>query len=268
MRLAFDKFRCARCGQCSGACPIHLIQQESLNHYPVAVADADERCINCNHCVSVCPVQAVSLAELTGVDCQPIEREMVPRFDNVATLIQTRRSIRRYAETPVENVVIEQLLSIARWAPSAKNGLPVQWIVVNDRSKVKELEKLTIDWFGTLKGMGSMVEAWKAGQDPIFRGAPCVIAAYTTQSAIWPVIDATIAVETLDLCIAARRLGSCWAGYFIQAAQKDAAIKNWLGLTAEETLQGALMVGHIGDENYQRIPPRPMPPIRWIGEEK
>lgn len=263
-----DQYRCARCGQCAAACPSGLIVHQSLEHYPVMLADAPERCIGCNHCVAGCPIQACSLGQINGDDCEPIIKEMVPRFDGVTTLIQMRRSIRSYADTPVDDTLIDQLIHIVRHAPSAKNGLPVKWLVVNGRKKILELEELVVQWFATIKGMEGIVESWKAGKDPIFRGAPCLIAAYTDDTAIWPVVDATIAVETLDLCIAAKRMGACWAGFFIQSAQKDAAVKSWLGLADNETLQGALMFGHIGEENYQRIPPRPKPSIRWIRDTK
>ena len=112
-----------------------------------------------------------------------------------------------------------------------------------------------------------MAEVWDSGGDPIFRGAPCVIGTYTHDAtAHWSPMDATIAVETLDLCASAMRLGTCWAGLFVRAAQsseKD-TINKWLGLNEGETIHGGLMIGHIGEETYQRIPHRPEAPKIWI----
>lgn len=268
-RFSIDKFRCARCGQCAAVCPSRLIEQPSLEHFPSMVDDAEERCISCNHCVAVCPVQAFSVDGVNGNMYEPIIKDMVPRYDGITTLIQMRRSIRCYTDKSVDDKLVDQLIHVARYAPSAKNGLPVKWLVVNGRKKILELEELVIKWFATIKGMESLVEAWKTGAEPIFRGAPCLVAAYTDNTAIWPVVDATIAVETLDLCMAAKRMGACWAGFFIQAAQKDVAIQSWLGLAKNETLQGALMFGYIGsEENYQRFPQRPEPSIRWIREKE
>jgi nitroreductase len=177
-----------------------------------------------------------------------------------------RRSIRRFAEQPLEDRVIEQLLDVVRWAPSARNGLPVKWIIVNNAEKVKKLADIVMNWIKTLPDTERLVEEWEKGGDPIFRGAPCFIGAYTDESAFWAPVDVAIAVETLDLCAAAKRLGACWAGYFVRAAQSSErqAINQWLGLSSTETVHGGLMIGHIGEVAYQRIPHRPEAPKKWI----
>jgi nitroreductase len=47
-------------------------------------------------------------------------------------LIRARRSVRRYADRPVERTVIEQCLEAARLAPSAENSQPWRFVVVDD----------------------------------------------------------------------------------------------------------------------------------------
>ncbi len=263
-KIVIDKYLCVRCGQCVLTCPSRLYVQESPNNYPSTVPDAANNCISCNHCVAACPVGAI---KVDGVDvkmCEPISKETIPRFDHIATLVRMRRSVRRFAPKPVDEKVIEQLMNVLRWAPSAKNGLPVKWIVVSGREKVRQVAELVINWMRGVKGLEALPVVWDQGIDPILRDAPVLVIAYTDQTAIWPVVDTSIAVETLDLCAAAMRLGSCWAGFFIRAAQSDPAIKKWLGLTEKQTVQGGLMIGHIGDEVYNRIPYRPDLDTRWI----
>lgn len=262
--IEFERDGCVRCGRCAAACPGRLIVQKTPMDYPETVDEAGERCISCNHCVAVCPSNAVTVAEIKGSQCDPIRDDSLPRFDQVAALVRSRRSIRRYDDSPLDEREIERLLNVARWAPSAKNGLPVRWLVVNGREKVVELEAIVMEWFATLHGMQEMIDAWKNGDEPIFRGAPCVIAAYTEPPAIWPEVDATIAVETLDLCVAAMRLGSCWAGFFIQAAKKYPKINQWLGLKPTDCIQAGLMIGRIGNEDYRKIPYRPDVSIHWV----
>lgn len=259
-----DKYLCVRCGQCVASCPSGLLRRKAATEYPTVIDHAEDYCIACHHCVAVCPVGAVSVSGIKADDCQPFAKENIPRFDHIATLARMRRSIRRYSEKPLEDRIIIQLLDVVRWAPSAKNGLPVKWIVVNGREKVRELGTLAIDWLATQPGGDMLKAAWDAGGDPVFRGAPCLIAAYTDSAALWPAVDTAIAVETLDLCVAAMRLGGCWAGYFIRAAQNDPAIRDWLGLEATQTVHGGLMLGYVGDEVYQKIPYRPELELRWI----
>jgi len=189
------------------------------------------------------------------------------RFEQIAHLVRKRRSIRHYSDKPLEDRVIEQLLDVIRWAPSAKNGLPVKWVIINKVSKVRELAGLVMDWIKKQPNTEQMVEFWNEGGDPVFRGAPCVIGAYTDDTTShWSAMDTAIAVETLDLCAAAMRLGTCWAGIFVRAAQSSekSTINEWLGLSKTETIHGGLMIGHIGEEIYQRIPYRPEAPKIWI----
>jgi F420 biosynthesis protein FbiB-like protein len=47
-------------------------------------------------------------------------------------LIRERRSIRRYTDRPVERGLIERLLTLAMWAPSAHNRQPWRFAVIRD----------------------------------------------------------------------------------------------------------------------------------------
>jgi len=44
--------------------------------------------------------------------------------------IKTRRSIRKYKATPIDNITIELVLGVARWAPSWANTQCWKFIVV------------------------------------------------------------------------------------------------------------------------------------------
>ncbi len=199
-----------------------------------------------------------------AADCQNLLKEEFPRFSQFATLARMRRSVRRYSDKPVEDRVIAQMMDIVRWAPSAKNGLPVKWLVINSREKLQELCGVTINWLEKQPGGEEFRTLLEAGGDPVFRGAPCLAVAYTEASAMWPQVDAAIAVEILDFCVAAMRLGGCWAGLFVRAAQNDPAVNAWLGLSATQQVHGGLMFGHVGDEVFQRVPHRPELDLRWI----
>ena len=263
-KITTDKYACVRCGKCVITCPSRLYYRETTKDYPSVVEGAATVCMACNHCVAACPVGAISVDGTSGKDCDPLAKELLPRFDHIATLVRARRSIRRYKAKPLDEKVIVQLMDIVRWAPTAKSGLPVKWIVVNGLDKVHELAGLIVDWLRRTPGMESLVAAWDGGADPVLRNAPCLIVGYTEESALCPVVDTAIAIETLDLCAASMRLGSCWAGFFIRAAQSDPAINRWLGLTDKQTVHGGLMIGHISDEVYRRIPHRPELDLRWI----
>ena len=262
--IQLDRYLCVRCGQCILGCPSQLFSRRNLSDCPAIAPHADEVCINCGHCVAGCPVGAISVAGL-GVDaCQTIPRESIPRFEHISTLVRMRRSIRQFDEKPLEKAKLDSLLDVVRWAPSARNAQPLKWIVVQSREKMLELGNLIANAMRGKEHYVRQVEAWDNENDMILRGAPVLAIVYTESDAIFPEVDCTIAMETLDLCAAAMRLGSCWAGYFIRAAQEDSAIKDWLGLTNKEKVQAALLLGYPGQEVYKRIPFRKELEIKWI----
>lgn len=58
------------------------------------------------------------------------------RTNNLATLLQGRRSVRKYSERPVAHEAIEQILEAARWAPSPHGRQPWRFVVIT-RPEVK-----------------------------------------------------------------------------------------------------------------------------------
>ena len=108
-------------------------------------------------------------------------------------LLKSRRSIRKYKDTPIEKDVLEKILKCALIAPSSKNKKPVEIIVVNDKETIFELEKC--------KNMGTLG----------LKTAPTAIAIIANKevSDVW-VEDASIVTTIIQLEAEALGLGSCW----------------------------------------------------------
>ncbi len=56
--------------------------------------------------------------------------------------IKLRRSVRKFESTPVEREKVEEMLRAAMQAPSAHNQQPWEFLVVEDRDKLKELSQV------------------------------------------------------------------------------------------------------------------------------
>jgi nitroreductase len=63
-----------------------------------------------------------------------LTRNDLPSPEAVLALLKGRRSIRRYRPDPVPDEMVEQLLEAGRWAPSASNRQPWEFIVVRDEA--------------------------------------------------------------------------------------------------------------------------------------
>lgn len=121
---------------------------------------------------------------------------------NFIELVKARRSVRAYADTPVEDEKIAYILESARNAPSACNFQPWIFVVLRSRESRNSLE--------TVYNRRWLMEA------------PVVIVACCDRNASWKRsdgkefgdIDVAIAVDHLTLAATEQGLGTCWIGAF------------------------------------------------------
>jgi nitroreductase len=138
----------------------------------------------------------------------------------VLEAIKTRRSIRKYKTTPVDDRTIEIVLEAARWAPSWHNSQCWRFIVVRD-ADIKS--KLADTLFGVADRPNRAAEA--------IRNAPVVIVAcaelgksgysvsepgkpVTDKGEFWYMFDTALAVQNIALAAHASGLGTVIIGAF------------------------------------------------------
>jgi nitroreductase len=110
------------------------------------------------------------------------------KFNDV---IETRRSIRKYKNTPISKEKINKILEAARIAPSAGHRQPWHFIVIENKETIKKLAK----------------REWAAE-------APVMIVGLADQevSPRWCINDLGIAFEHIVLAATDLGLGTCWMG--------------------------------------------------------
>lgn len=128
------------------------------------------------------------------------------------TLVEQRRSVRAYAETPVPRSAIEQCLQAARLAPSACNAQPWHYVVVSDTPRRTELARLTVPPVGAMNRFAVQ--------------APLIVAVIAERPNIssqigaalknkpFYLIDIGISAEHFCLQAAELGLGTCMIGWF------------------------------------------------------
>jgi nitroreductase len=94
---------------------------------------------------------------------------MAQKRDRSSALEPIRRvsQIRQYSPEPVPGDVVDQLLELARWTGSAKNGQPWRFIVVRDKDRLEKLAGLrpSINWLaGAPLGIAIVLD----GAEPMF----------------------------------------------------------------------------------------------------
>ncbi len=138
----------------------------------------------------------------------------------VLEAIKTRRSIRQYKTTPVDDKTLELVLEAARWAPSWKNTQCWRFVVVRDNNIKAEIANCLIK---SKRGDALVDNA----STMAVRQAPILIVAcaelgksglntgvFATDKDDWYMFDTALAMQNLVLAAHALGLGTVHVGLF------------------------------------------------------
>jgi coenzyme F420-0:L-glutamate ligase/coenzyme F420-1:gamma-L-glutamate ligase len=143
-------------------------------------------------------------------------------------LIQGRRSVRRYQARPIEQALLEKLLTAAIWAPSAHNRQPWRFCVITEASVKQQLgSAMATQWQQDLLADGAdpaVVERRAAISQARLSGAGAIVIAALNMEemdqypdaarnqAEWTMAVQSVALACQNLLLAAHHygLGACW----------------------------------------------------------
>jgi len=125
---------------------------------------------------------------------------------NVFEAIKERRSIRSFKEQDVKEEDIEMLIEAARWAPSAGNIQPWEFIIVRKHELKKELAEAA---FGqAFVEEAPIVIVVCADENRSFQG-------YSVRGkTLYCIQDTAAAIQNIHLTAHSLGLGTCWIGAF------------------------------------------------------
>lgn len=109
---------------------------------------------------------------------------------DVLQVMKIRRSIREYKDKPISKDILEKLIDAARFAPTARNVQPWEFIVITNSD--------------TLKKLGDLIENGRF----IASGKAC-IAVFCSDSKYY-LEDGCAATQNMLLAAASLGVGSCW----------------------------------------------------------
>jgi len=269
--ILVDPDLCTRCGICSTVCTMGLIDRSDENILPKIPGTKTGMCIGCGHCEAYCPTRALLLND------RPDEKVPLPPgagtidSDEMGFYLKKRRSVRHFTKDPVPKEKILEVLENTRYAASAGNGQPVEWIVVHDPERVKKIAALTIEWMKSLVNtdhpMSSyipvLIGAWESGSDVICRGAPHLVVATIPEGNPMAQTDAIIALTHIDIAAPAFGIGTCWAGFVAMAVWSYEPLRKELGIPAGRKSGYAMMFGNPQYKIYG-IPRRKPLMVSWL----
>ena len=148
-----------------------------------------------------------------------------------------RRSIRKYAEQPVEPEKLNLLLQAGMAAPSAMNSRPWEFILVTDKEKLGQFRKRLI--FGNRNAPAAIVVCGnpKAAKNPTWR--------------LFWVQDCSAAAQNILIAATSLELGTVWVGVYPVPAFV-AVVREVLSIPKSVTPLCLIYVGYPAEEKPAR----------------
>ena len=152
-------------------------------------------------------------------------------------LVETRQSVRKYLDKPVEREKIEQCLEAARLAPSASNSQPWSFIVVDDPKLKEAIAKETFSQLISFNRFSLQ--------------APVLIILISERSGFlnkvaeaikdkqFSLIDIGITAEHFCLQATEEGLGTCILGWF-----NEKGVKKLLNISPSKRIELIITVGY------------------------
>ncbi|PKL51300.1 MAG: nitroreductase [Candidatus Riflebacteria bacterium HGW-Riflebacteria-2] len=251
--IQIDNEKCRKDGICVNICPVGIFKG-NIGEIPSVDEALATACIKCGHCSAACPTAAISIEGLAADKYQPYPAK-IPSLPELRSLVLSRRSIREFKDEPVDLDLVKEILDLTRFCPTAKNTQLLRWVLVNGKEKVHEISAAVIDTFRSNEKMAPMVQAFDNGLDPINRGAPQLLLVCGPARYDWGPLDGAIYIANFELAAKAAGLGTCWAGFTTRGAAQASLVSEKIGLSNEEKVFGAFMLGY-PKYDYCRVPPR------------
>ncbi|MCS7140357.1 MAG: nitroreductase family protein [Candidatus Nezhaarchaeota archaeon] len=122
--------------------------------------------------------------------------------------IKSRRSIRSYVPSEVNVKQLETILEAARWAPSAGNLQPWEFIVVDDRDIMRALARASLNQMWMIEASYIVAVCADLDRTGMIYGE--------RGRRLYSIQDCAAATQNMLLAAHSLGLGTCWIGAFYE----------------------------------------------------
>jgi nitroreductase len=163
-------------------------------------------------------------------------------------LLKNRRAIRDFQEKDVSLDIIKEILQESCLAPSASNGQPCEFSVVNCRKTIKALSdeskaNLLDDVAKKKTALNpAYVDMLKDKNFNVFYNSPCLILISGSAAVHSLELDCALAASYIMFSAASRGLGTCWVA--LGAYIRDPKLKALLGIPDGCQIVAPIIIGY------------------------
>jgi ferredoxin len=286
-----DRAVCTGCGACVTICPHRVIELEAGTAR--TAPGRGRHCVRCAQCVAVCPEGAMGLPWLEPEQIVPLEPHGFGA-EAFRSFLYARRSVRVFADRPVERALIERVLEAAATAPMGFPPHTTEVLVIDRREEldhlrqrcleayrklvreyrsplVRQIMRLNVD-ADLMTALGNHVVPAvennnalhdERGEDRYLYGAPALLLFHAARSATKYDENAVIVATHALLAAHALGLGATMLGIIPPVVNKHRGLRERLGLPRGNVVVSSLILGHPAVA-YHRGVRRPLRGIRYL----
>lgn len=164
------------------------------------------------------------------------------------TLLTNRRSIRDFQDKEVPLSIIKEIIQDTCLAPTARNGQPCKFIIIQNRDDIRKLSHeskknlladLEQDPESTIKNYETYLRDEKFN---VFYNAPCLIYVIGPEEVHSLDVDCALTVAYFMFSATSRGLGTCWIG--LGAHIRDRKILDDIGVPVDCQIVAPIIVGY------------------------
>lgn len=163
--------------------------------------------------------------------------------------LKTRRSVRRYTDELVSHALFEEIIDIAKMAPTWKNTQTLRYILVQDETVIRDIcDNCLLGFEHNAKTLSKCKNLVILTQVNGRCGYEKDGSFSTSKGTGWEMFDAGIAAMTFSLAAYEKGIGSCIMGVF-----DDAKVAEAIHLEEGKTVAALIPIG------YPKFMPDPTP---------
>jgi nitroreductase len=164
------------------------------------------------------------------------------------TILKNRRAIRDFQNKEVPLSILKEIIQDTCLAPTASNGQPCKFIIIQDRDYIKKLsneskKNLLDDLIRNPNLPSKQYETrLRDGQINLFYNAPCLVL-FVGQKALYSLdVDCGLTVAYFMFSATSRGLGTCWIG--LGAHIRDKEILAEIGVPLDCRIIAPIIIGY------------------------